>query len=62
MSQEQNNKNEKFPRFQPNRDENNNGKKGPKFSSYWVWAILLATVIGFAIYGPFAKKISADYC
>src|SRR5688572_13084976 len=55
MSQEQFNKNEKqFPRFQPNRDDNN--KKGPKFSSYWVWAILLATVIGFAMYGPFAKK------
>ena len=57
MSQEQNNKNEKFPRFQPNRDENNNKKTpGPKFSSYWIWAILLATVIGFSIYGPFAKK------
>jgi cell division protease FtsH len=56
MSQDQFNKNEKqFPRFQPNRDENNN-KKGPKFSSYWIWAILLATVIGFSIYGPFAKK------
>ena len=56
MSQEQFNKNEKqFPRFQPNRDENNK-KGGPKFSSYWVWAILLATVIGFALYGPFAKK------
>ena len=54
MSQEQN-KNDKFPRFQPNRDENNN-KKGPRFSSYWIWAILLATVIGFSIYGPFAKK------
>lgn len=56
MSQEQPNKNDKFPRFQPNRDENNNGKKGPKFSNYWIWAILLATVIGFSIYGPFAKK------
>ena len=56
MSQEQFNKNEKqFPRFQPNRDENNK-KGGPKFSSYWIWAILLATVIGFSIYGPFAKK------
>ena len=56
MSQEQFNKNEKqFPRFQPNRDENNK-KGGPKFSSYWIWAILLVTVIGFSIYGPFAKK------
>jgi cell division protease FtsH len=57
MSQENFNKNDKFPRFQPNRDENNNSsKKGPKFSNYWIWLILLATVIGFAIYGPFAKK------
>ena len=57
MSQENFNKNEKFPRFQPNRDENNGSKKGgPKFSSYWIWAILLVTVIGFSIYGPFAKR------
>ena len=61
MSQDQFNKNEKFPRFQPNRDENNK-KGGPKFSNYWIWAILLATVIGFSIYGPFAKKISANNC
>jgi cell division protease FtsH len=56
MSQENFNKNDKFPRFQPNRDENNNSKKGPKFSNYWIWAILLATVIGFAMFGPFPKK------
>jgi cell division protease FtsH len=56
MSQENFNKNDKFPRFQPNRDENNNKKGGPKFSNYWIWAILLATVIGFAIYGPFSKR------
>ena len=55
MSQENFNKNDKFPRFQPNRDENNN-KKGPKFSNYWIWAILLATVIGFAMFGPFSKR------
>jgi AFG3 family protein len=52
---EQNKSDKQFPRFQPNRDEN--GKKGgPKFSNYWIWAILLATVIGFSIFGPFAKK------
>jgi AFG3 family protein len=55
MSQEQPNKNDKFPRFQPNRDDNSK-KGGPKFSSYWIWAVLLATVLGFSIYGPFAKK------
>ena len=54
MSQDQFNKNEKFPRFQPNRDENKKG--GPKFSNYWVWAILLATVIGFSIFNPLSKR------
>src|SRR5678816_3968854 len=54
MSHDQYNKNEKFPRFQPNRDENKKG--GPKFSNYWVWAILLATVIGFSIFSPFGKR------
>ena len=54
MSQENFNKNDKFPRFQPNRDDNN--RKGPKFSNYWIWAILLATVIGFAMFGPFTKR------
>ena len=56
MSQEQFNKNEKFPRFQPNRDENNNKKGGPKFSNYWIWAVLLATVIGFSIFNPLGKR------
>src|SRR6186713_984128 len=54
MSQDQFNKNDKFPRFQPNRDENKKG--GPKFSNYWIWAILLVTVIGFSMFGPFTKK------
>src|SRR5436190_1844851 len=54
MSQDQFNKNDKFPRFQPNRDDNKKG--GPKFSNYWVWAILLATVIGFSIFNPLSKK------
>src|SRR5689334_6081724 len=55
MSQENYNKNDKLPRFQPNRDDNNK-KGGPKFSNYWVWAILLATVFGFAMFGPFTKR------
>ncbi len=56
MSQDNLNKNDKFPRFQPNRDENNNKKGGPRFNNYWIWAILLTTVIGFVTFGPFTKK------
>lgn len=60
MSQEQPNKEEKqFPRFQPNRsrDENNNNRKGPKFSIYWVYAIIFAILIGFGMFGgPFSSS------
>jgi cell division protease FtsH len=55
MSQDPQKKEEKqFPRFQPNKDDNN--RKGPKFSIYWVYAIIFITLIGFAMYGPFAKR------
>ena len=55
MSQEQPKREEKqFPRFQPNRDDNN--RKGPKFSIYWIYAIIFITLIGFVMYGPFAKR------
>ncbi len=60
MSQEQQNKEEKkFPRFPSNnnRDENNKGK-GPKFSIYWVYAIIFAVLIGFGLYGPFTPSMA----
>jgi AFG3 family protein len=56
MSQEQPNKEEKkFPGFNPNRKGEEN-KKGPKFSIYWVYAIIFAVLIGFSVYGPFTGK------
>ena len=64
MSQEPQNKDEKqFPRFQPNRnrDENSNTpRKGPRFSIYWVYAIIFAVLIGFQIFGgPFSSNLTS---
>jgi AFG3 family protein len=63
MSQEQPsyNKNEKNipPRFggRPNGDDPNQPpKKGPKFSIYWIYAIIFAILIGFQIFNPFSQS------
>jgi cell division protease FtsH len=60
MSQEQPNKEEKqFPRFPSNRNrENGNNRKGPKFSIYWVYAIIFAVLIGFGMFGPFTTSMA----
>jgi AFG3 family protein len=57
MPQEQYNKNEKskLPRFsqRPPADgggENNNPRKGPRFSIYWIYAIIFAVLIGFQLF------------
>lgn len=55
MSQEPSNKNEKpgLPRFTGNRPQGgdeNNPKKGPKFSIYWVYAIIFAVLLGFQFF------------
>jgi cell division protease FtsH len=58
MSQENQKKEEKqFPRFRPNKNEEDN-KKGPRFNIYWVYAIILVVLIGFGLYGPFNPKTS----
>src|ERR1700741_931135 len=41
-----------FNRMRP-RDENGAPRKGPKFSIYWVWAIIFAVLVGFQIFGTF---------
>lgn len=59
MSQDQYNKEDKkLPRFQPNRGngDSNSPKKGPKFSIYWVYAIIFALMIGYSLFNPFAPK------
>lgn len=56
------NKNDKNmpPRFgnRPNGEEPGGPKKGPKFSIYWVYAIIFAILIGFQIYSPFSASTS----
>ncbi|MBC7948467.1 MAG: ATP-dependent zinc metalloprotease FtsH [Chitinophagaceae bacterium] len=70
MSQEPYNKNDKnnLPKFGNNRkedDPNNPQKKGPRFSIYWIYAIIFAVLIGFQLFSPFssntAKTNSLDF-
>jgi AFG3 family protein len=61
MSQEQFNKNERsnLPRFnnRPTGDENNAPRRGPRFSIYWIYAIIFAVLIGFSYYSPFSSSM-----
>ncbi|MCR6721663.1 MAG: hypothetical protein NVV59_15570 [Chitinophagaceae bacterium] len=68
MSQEPSyNKNEKNtqPRFggRPGGDDPGQApKKGPRFSIYWIYAIIFAVLIGFSMFSPFSpnmKKINS---
>jgi len=58
MSQDQNkNDNKRFPKFNPrgaNNGEDNTPKKGPRFSIYWVYAIIFAVLIGIQLISPFS--------
>jgi AFG3 family protein len=63
------NKNDKNipPRFGNNRqngEDPNAPKKGPKFSIYWIYAIIFAVLIGFQLFSPFSPStatIDQDY-
>lgn len=46
----------KLPRFsnRPNSD-GENPRKGPKFSIYWVYAIIFAVLIGLQVFSPFSS-------
>lgn len=62
MSQEpykQDNKS-KFPKFSNRQggDNDNTPRKGPRFSIYWVYAIIFAILIGFQFFGPFSPSTS----
>ncbi len=54
------NKNEKTPnpRFgnRPPGDDNQGPRKGPKFSIYWIYAIIFAVLIGFQLFSPFTSS------
>ncbi len=67
MSQEPSNRNENRPPRFPNRpgsdDPNQAPKKGPRFSIYWVYAIIFALLIGMQLFSPFSpnmKEIAQD--
>jgi AFG3 family protein len=67
MSKEPNNKpDNKLPRF-GNRpgggDDSGQPKKGPRFSIYWIYAIIFAVLIGFQLFNPLSpnmKEIDQD--
>ena len=45
-------------------DPNQSPRKGPKFSIYWIYAIIFAVLIGFQLFGPFSPNtasIDQDY-
>ncbi|MEO5946570.1 MAG: ATP-dependent zinc metalloprotease FtsH, partial [Chitinophagaceae bacterium] len=62
MSQESNNRNEKrLPKFgnKPpgsGNDPNKEPKKGPRFSIYWIYAIIFAVLIGFQFFNPLSPN------
>ncbi|HEU4573598.1 MAG TPA: ATP-dependent zinc metalloprotease FtsH [Chitinophagaceae bacterium] len=62
MPQEQFNKGDRpnLPRFnnRPTGGDDNSPRKGPRFSIYWVYAIIFAVLIGFQIYSPFSSNMA----
>ncbi|HVZ56512.1 MAG TPA: ATP-dependent zinc metalloprotease FtsH [Chitinophagaceae bacterium] len=62
MPQEQYNKGDRpnLPRFNNNRPvgDDNTPRKGPRFSIYWIYAIIFAVLIGFQLYSPFSSNMA----
>jgi cell division protease FtsH len=48
----------RLPRFnnRSNNDGDDGSRKGPRFSIYWVYAIIFAVLIGFQVFGPFSPS------
>ena len=60
MAQQPNRDDNKLPRFGNRAGEDGQGpKKGPRFSIYWIYAIIIAVLIGFQLYGPFSPNMKA---
>jgi AFG3 family protein len=64
MSQEPHNREDNRPPRFGNRppgggdDPNQAPKKGPRFSIYWIYAIIFAVLIGFQLFGPFSPNMA----
>ncbi len=50
----------KIPRFgnRPPGEDPQSSKKGPRFSIYWIYAIIFAVLIGFQLFGPFSPNMT----
>ncbi|HEX5652425.1 MAG TPA: ATP-dependent zinc metalloprotease FtsH [Chitinophagaceae bacterium] len=50
----------KNPRFgsRPPGEDPNSPKKGPRFSIYWIYAIIFAVLIGFQLFGTFSANVA----
>src|SRR4051812_13105185 len=57
QDQYKNDRKNKLPKFSnKTNEENNTPRKGPKFSIYWVYAIIFAVLIGFQFFnGSFSS-------
>ena len=61
MSQEQPNRDNKNPRFgsrPPGDDPNQAPRKGPRFSIYWIYAIIFAVLIGYQLFSSLAPNMA----
>lgn len=60
MSQDSGNRPPRFDRRpgQGSDDPNQAPRKGPRFSIYWIYAIIFAILIGFSWFGPFSRNMS----
>jgi cell division protease FtsH len=61
MSQDPNRNENRRPPFgsrPPGDDPGQAPKKGPRFSIYWIYAIIFAVLIGFQLFGPFSPNMA----
>ena len=56
MAQDDSKQNDRgFPRLRP-KDDGKTPGKGPRFSIYWIWAIIFAVLVGFQFFGSFTPE------
>ncbi len=60
MSQDSNNRPPRYGNRPPGGDDPNQPgpRKGPRFSIYWIYAIIFALLIGFQVFGPFSPNMA----
>ncbi len=60
MSQDSGNRPPRFDRSKGpgGNDPNQTPRRGPRFSIYWIYAIIFAVLIGFQLFGPFSPNMT----